>query len=80
MEHPFLNTEEIAKMKIEDIQSKITELTNKLGVAYNTNGNQYLIHQLSMALETYNVAMQRKLQEMFPKDQEEKYKNKIDIS
>ena len=80
MEHPFLNTEEIAKMKMEDIQSKITELTNKLGVAYNTSGNQYVIHQLSMALETYNAAMQRKLQEMFPKDQEEKYKNKIDIS
>lgn len=78
MEHPFLNTDEISKMKMEDIQSKITELTNKLGVAYST-GNQYLIHQLNMALETYNVAMQRKLQEMFPKDQEEKYKNKIDI-
>jgi len=80
MEHPFLNTEEIAKMKIEDIQSKITELTNKLGVAYSTSGNQYLIHQLSMALETYNMAMQNKLSEMFPKDTEEKYKNKIDIS
>jgi len=79
MEHPFLNTEEIAKMKMEDIQSKITELTNKLGIAYNT-GNSYLANQVSMALETYNVAMQKKLQEMFPKDQEEKYKNKIDIS
>jgi len=79
MEHPFLNTDEIAKMKLEDIQSKITELTNKLGIAYNTSGNQYLMHQLSMALETYNAAMQHKLQEMFPKDQEEKYKNKIDI-
>lgn len=79
MEHPFLSTEEIAKMKMEDIQSKITELTNKLSFAYGT-GNGYLVHQLSMALETYNAAMQRKLSEMFPKDQEEKYKNKIDIS
>jgi hypothetical protein len=79
MEHPFLNADEIAKMKMEDIQSKITELTNKLSIAYGT-GNGYLANQVSMALETYNVAMQKKLQEMFPKDQEEKYKNKIDIS
>ena len=57
----------------------ITELTNKLSIAYGT-GNGYLANQVSMALETYNVAMQKKLQEMFPKDQEEKYKNKIDIS
>jgi hypothetical protein len=80
VEHPFFNTDEIAKMKLEDIQSKITELTNKLGVAYNTSGNQYLIHQLSMALDSYNTAYQKKLSEMFPKDTEEKYKNKIDIS
>jgi len=78
MEHPFLDTEEITKMKLEDIQSKVTELTSKLQFAYNTN-NGALIHQLSMALESYNTAMQRKLSEMFPKDQEEKYKNKIDI-
>jgi len=78
MEHPFLNTEEIVKMKIEDIQSKITELTNKLSIAHSTS-NSYLVHQVSMALETYNVAMQKKLSEMFPKDTEEKYKDKIDI-
>jgi len=79
VEHPFLNTEEISKMKIEEIQSKITELTNKLGVAYNTSGNQYLIHQISLALESYNTAYQKKLSELFPKDTEEKYKDKIDI-
>jgi len=79
VEHPFLSTDEIAKMKLEDIQSKITELTNKLGIAYNTSGNQYLIHQLLMALDSYNSAYQQKLSELFPKDTDEKYKNKIDI-
>jgi len=78
MEHPFLNSEDISKMKIEDIQSKITDLTGKLQFAYSMN-NGALIHQLTMALESYNIAMQNKLQDMFPKDQEEKYKNKIDI-
>jgi hypothetical protein len=77
MEHPFLDISEIKKLKLEQIQEKITELTKKLTIAYQT-GNGYLVHQLTMALETYNNAQQEKLREMMPK--EDPGKGKIDIS
>ena len=77
MEHPFLDPNEIKKMKLEEIQNKITELTKKLTIAYQS-GNDYLVHQVQMALETYNNAQQEKLREMMPK--EDPGKGKIDIS
>ena len=77
MEHPFLDPQEIKKLKLEEIQNKITELTKKLTIAYQT-GNEYLVHQVQMALETYNNAQIAKLQEMMPK--EDPGKGKIDIS
>ena len=77
MEHPFLNINEIKEMKLEEIQNKISELTKKLMIASQT-GNDYLVHQVSMALETYNNAQMEKLKSMMPKD--DPGKGKIDIS
>ena len=77
MEHPFLDPSEIKKLKLEEIQNKITELTKKLTIAYQS-GNDYLVHQVQMALETYNNAQMEKLKEMMPK--EDPGKGKIDIS
>lgn len=77
MEHPFLNPQEIKQLKLEEIQNKISELTKKLTIAYQT-GNDYLVHQVQMALETYNNAQMEKLREMMPKD--DPGKGKIDIS
>ena len=77
MEHPFLDPQEIKKLKLEEIQNKITELTKKLTIAYQT-GNSYLVHQVQMALATYNNAQMEKLREMMPKD--DPGKGKIDIS
>jgi len=78
MEHPFLNVNEISSLKLDEIQQKISELTHKLSIAHNV-GNTYLAHQVCMALETYNNAMQTKLTEMMPKD-DSRIKGKIDIS
>ena len=78
MEHPFLSTEDLAKYTLEDLQSKISELNKKLSVVYNTNSNQYLIHQLSMALDSYNEAMRRKIADLYPTT--DKNFDKIDIS
>jgi hypothetical protein len=75
MEHPFLNTDEIAEMDLDDIQEKISELMTKLNVAYNV-GNNNLIHQIHMALDSYNVALNKKLMSM---GTTEKYTDKIDI-
>jgi hypothetical protein len=77
MEHPFLNPQEIKKLKLEEIQNKISELTKKLTIAYQT-GNMYLVNQVQMALDTYNTAQVEKLREMMPKD--DPGKDKIDIS
>ena len=77
MEHPFLDVNEIKEMKLEEIQNKISELTKKLMIASQT-GNDYLVHQVQMALETYNNAQMVKLKQMMPK--EDPSKGKIDIS
>jgi hypothetical protein len=77
MEHPFLDPQEIQQLKLEEIQNKISELTKKLTIAYQT-GNMYLVHQVEMALETYNNAQTAKLKSMMP--QNDPTKGKIDIS
>ena len=77
MEHPFLDIGELEKLKLEEIQNKISELTKKLTIAYQT-GNMYLVDQVQMALNSYNEAHMRKLRSMMPK--EDPGKGKIDIS
>lgn len=61
MEHPFIN--DLDKMSLEDIQTKISDLTTKLNFA-NRMQNRALIHQLSMALESYRNAHSKKMSEM----------------
>jgi len=34
MEHPFLSTTDLATMSIDELQTKISELTGKLNFAY----------------------------------------------
>lgn len=79
MEHPFLSTTDLAELTLDDIQTKISELTGKLSFAYQTN-NQNLINQVSMALESYNSARAQKLNDMFPKDKGDDHSDKINIS
>jgi hypothetical protein len=79
MEHPFLSTADLAELTLDEIQTKISELTNKLSVSYQTN-NQTLINQISMVLESYNSARAHKLNDMFPKDKGDGHSDKINIS
>lgn len=79
MEHPSLNITDLSELRLDELQEKITELTRKLNFAYQTN-NQSLISQIGMALESYNSARDIKLNDMFPKDNGNDYKDKIDIS
>lgn len=64
MEHPFIN--DLTDKTNDEIQSTITGLTGKLSFAYST-GNQVLIHQLHMALESYKVEYQKRMQELMDK-------------
>jgi hypothetical protein len=79
MEHPFLSTTDLAELTLDEIQTKVSDLTGKLNFAYQTN-NQALIKQVGMALESYNSARAQKLNDMFPKDNDDDHSDKINIS
>jgi hypothetical protein len=79
MEHPFLNTTDLAELTLDELQAKISELTGKISFAYQTN-NQTLIEQIGMVLESYNSARAQKLNDMFPKNKGDDHTDKINIS
>jgi hypothetical protein len=66
MEHPFIN--DLSDKNMDEIQNKISELNTKLGFAYRT-GNRALIHQITMALESYRSAYNKQMDEMMKKQQ-----------
>lgn len=79
MDHPLINQPLIAKLTLDELQTKISELTGKLSFAYQTN-NLALIAQLNMALESYSLARNQKLNDMYPKDKGDDHSDKINIS
>lgn len=65
MEHPGVDAVTIKQeLSLEQIQSKISELTSRLSFAYRIQ-NQPLIHQIGMVLEVYKRVQAEKLDEMF---------------
>lgn len=64
MEHPFITN--LSDQSLEDLQTKISELSGKLTFAYRT-GNSALISQINMALESYRNAYKKKMDEMINK-------------
>lgn len=59
MEHPLIGS--LAHLKDDELQSKISDLNNKLLQAYRM-GNQQLVGQIQMALETYKAQVQARQQ------------------
>ena len=64
MKHPFIN--DLSDKTIEELQTAIESLTNKLNFAYRT-GNSPLIHQLQMVMESYREQASKKMDEIFKK-------------
>lgn len=64
MEHPFIN--DLSSLSLEELQTKITDLNNKLNFAYRT-GKGPLIHQISMVIESYRNQYKKKMDEMISK-------------
>lgn len=62
--HPFIN--DLSELSMDEVQEKITDLTGKLTFAYRT-GNQALIHQLNMALESHRLEYKKRMDEVFDK-------------
>jgi hypothetical protein len=58
MLHPFIN--DLSDKTIEELQTTISDLTNKLNYAYRT-GNQPLIHQMNMVIESYKHEYTKKM-------------------
>lgn len=75
MEHPFLNKADLKDLSVEQLQEKMMDLTNKLTFAYRT-GNQALVHQVQMVLETYRSVFTTKMDELFEK---QNIKTKINV-
>lgn len=75
MEHPFIDTTSLEEKSMEELQESITELNKKLTFSYRI-GNQALIHQLLMALESHQVVYRKKMDKVFEK---QKLNTKIDI-
>lgn len=76
MEHPLINS--LDDLTMDQLESKINELNNKLMIAYRT-GNGYLCDQIRMALESYKTKLFEKREEQYKKATE-KFDDKIDIS
>jgi hypothetical protein len=79
MDHPLINN--IDSLSIEELQSKISDLTKKLGFAYRT-GNQNLIGQIRLALNSYQGKYNEKVQAMYESTRKSgpDFSDKIDIS
>lgn len=66
MEHPFLDRKKLSEKTLEEIQSSITDLMNKLNFAHRT-GNRPLINQLTMVIESYRREASEKLDQVMKK-------------
>jgi len=64
MEHPFILN--LSDKTVEELQNTISSLTNKLTFAYRS-GNQPLVNQLNMAIESYKKEYSKKMDEMIKK-------------
>jgi hypothetical protein len=66
MEHPFLDRKQLSEKTLEEIQTDITGLMNKLNFAYKM-GNRPLINQLTMVIESYRREAGEKLDQVMEK-------------
>lgn len=66
MEHPFLAASNLADKSLEELQTAISSLTNKLNFAYRM-GNQNMANQLIMVMESYRTQYNNKMDAILKK-------------
>lgn len=78
MEHPLIHN--IDHLTMEELQTKISDLTRKYQWASRTNA--HMAAQIAMALETYRNKFQEKQQEIYDaaKKSGNDFSDKIDVS
>lgn len=74
MKHPFV--EDLSQKTLEELQTIISSLNNKLSVAYRM-GNQSLINQMNMVIESYKDEYNNKMNELINK---QKIQHNINIT
>ena len=73
MQHPFIS--DLSHLSIEDLQDKITDLTNKLTFSSRMN-NHTMSHQLLMVLDSYKTEYNKRMDALYKK---QNIQNKIQI-
>lgn len=74
MHHPFINN--LSDKNLEELQTIITGLNSKLSFAYRMQ-NQTMINQLNMALESYKSEYNKRMEDMYKKQNIE---NRIQVT
>lgn len=74
MQHPFIT--DLSSKSMEDLQNTINELTKKLNFAHRSL-NGPMINQLRMAIESYQSEYNKRIDEIYKK---QNIGNKINIS
>ena len=76
--HPLLD--ELSGLSNEEVQKKHSDLVRKLNQAYGM-GNQMLINQLNMVMESYQDELNKRNKKMFDDlaGKDDKWKDLIDI-
>jgi len=64
--HPFLDPNELSKKTSEELQTSITSLYQKMTFASRMN-NQYMANQIQMVINTYNIELKKRMDEMYKK-------------
>jgi len=64
MEHPLIG--DLNDLTLDELSTKVADLNSKLSMAMRT-GNGHLCNQIRMAIESYQVKYQEKLQESYKK-------------
>lgn len=79
MEHPLIH--DIDGLSVEELQSRISDLTKKLSWATRA-GNGQLAGQIRMALETFQNKYRQRMDEIYAKSNQkgQDFSDRIDIS
>ena len=74
MQHPFIG--DLSDKTLDELQTTINELTKKLSYAYRIN-HIGMVHQLNMAMDSYKTEANKRLDELYKK---QNIQNQINIS
>lgn len=75
MQHPFIT--DLSNKTMEELTETIQTLNGRLAYMTRTYGNHGLIGQMRMALDSYNAEYNKRIDEMYKK---QNLKNQINIS